>query len=353
MIYINGTASISPQPTFEKQGFLKEIVEYTTNRLLCIEPDYENILSPTELRRLSRVLKMGWGAAKTCLDDASVSTPGAIITGTGRGCYRETQKFIFSMYENDETLLSPTPFIQSSHGSIAAQIAMMTGCRDYNMTYAHRGFSFESALMDAMMLLGERQLKSVLVGGVDEIGEKQFRTFDRIGHWKAPDANNLKLLEYNSGGTIAGEGSTFFLLQNIPNQNTYAQIKSVHTFSNPSGIREITKQVERFLHQQALEINDIDLVLFGLNGDRRFDNIYYKLMASAFSSSGQAYYKHLCGEYHTSTAFALWLAAKILIRQHVPQIIRLNNRKTKTINHVLIYNHYRDVNHSFILVSGK
>lgn len=353
MIYINGTASISPQPTFEKQGFLEEITEYTTNCLQCIEPDYENFLSPIGLRRMSRVLKMGWGAAKSCLENTSLSTPGAIVTGTGRGCYLETQKFIFSMYENDETLLSPTPFIHSSHGSIAAQIAMMTGCRDYNMTYTHRGFSFESALTDAIMLLNEGHFQSVLAGGVDEIGKNKFLSFDRIGHWKKPDTGNLKLLEYDSAGTIAGEGSTFFLLQNSSSQYTYALLKSVHTFSNPSDTRAIIKQAEWFLSQQGLEVSDIDLVLLGLNGDRQFDAVYYELMATVFSISGQAYYKHLCGEYHTSTAFALWLAANILSLQQVPPIIRLNNRKAKTINHILIYNHYRDVNHSFILASSK
>ncbi len=353
MIYINGTANISSQPTFEESGFLNEVREYTTNRLQCIEPGYEKFISSTGLRRLSRILKMSWRAAKSCLDDASLSIPGAIVTGTGRGCYLETQKFIFSVYENHETLLSPTPFIQSSHGSIAAQIAMMTGCRNYNMTYAHRGFSFESALMDAMLLLNEGRFQSVLAGGVDEIGKNEFHTFDRIGHWKKPDTNNLKLLEYDTAGTIAGEGSTFFLLQKSFNQNTCAQIKSVHTFSNPSVTREITKQVGWFLDQQGIEVCDIDLVLLGLNGDRQFDAVYYELMASVFSTAAQAYYKHLCGEYHTSTAFALWLAAKILRGQHIPQIIRLNNRKIKAINHILIYNHYRNINHSFILVSGK
>ncbi len=32
-------------------------------------------------------------------------------------------------------------------------------------------------------------------------------------------------------------------------------------------------------------------------------------MSTLFSGNRQAYYKHLCGEYHTSSAFALWLAA--------------------------------------------
>ena len=353
MIYINGVSAISPQPTFGKKKFPADIVQYSTNRLQCIEPDYEKFLSPTELRRVSRVLKMGWGAAKSCLDDAGISQPDAIVTGTGRGCYRETQKFIFSMYENDEMLLSPTPFIQSSHGSIAAQIAMKTGCRNYNMTYAHRGFTFESVLLDAMMLLGEGKFHSVLTGGVDEIGKNQFLTFDRIGHWKKQDTNNLKLLEYDSKGTIAGEGSTFFLMQDHPGPETYARINAVDVFSNLSGKINIENKIENFIRKQEIEPRDIDLVLLGLNGDNQFDPVYYHLMSTIFKNNGQAWYKHLCGEYHTSTAFALWLASVILQEQSVPSILQLNAPRNEEIRNILIYNQYRNINHSLIFVSAK
>ncbi len=351
-MYINGTASISPQPTFEKKKFPENVVEYSTNRLQCMEPDYEKFLSPTELRRMSRVLKLGWSAARSCLQDASVNTPDAIVTGTGRGCYQETEKFLFSMYENNEMLLSPTPFIQSSHGSIAAQIAMMTDCRNYNMTYAHRGFSFESALIDAMMLLEEGTFRSVLTGGVDEIGANQFSTFERIGHWKKPDTKNLKLLEYDSKGTIAGEGSTFFLLQDHPDPNTYARIKAVHVFSNLSGNLNVENEIKNFVERQKIKMSDIDLVLFGLNGDNRFDPVYYHFMASIFKSNRHAWYKHLCGEFHTSTAFALWLAAIILKKQSVPSVLKLDDSAIDKAKHILIYNHYRNVNHSLILVTS-
>ncbi len=351
MIYINGTASISPQPTFEEKEFLENVVEYSTNWLRCIEPDYKEFLSPTELRRISRVLKLGWSAAKSCLDDAALSLPDAIITGTGLGCYRETQKFIYSMYENKEMLLSPTPFIQSSHGSIAAQIAMKTGCRDYNMTYAHRGFSFESALLDALMLLNEGHFQSVLTGGVDEMGKKQYVSFDRIGYWKKQYVSNLDLLKNDSDGTIAGEGSTFFLLQNFKGTNTYARIKSVHVFSNLSGNVDVEARIKNFLQQQEMDVNEIDLVLLGLNGDRQFDPMYQHLMAGLFKNSGQAFFKHLCGEYHTSTSFALWLAAKMLKEQKVRSILKLNDIERNTLKNILIYNHYRNINHSLILVS--
>jgi len=352
MIYINGIANISPQLTFSEDEFLSSVRQYNTNMLQCIEPDYSEFFHPNSLRRMGRVIKLGWAGAKSCLDDANLETPDSICIGTGKGCYKNTQIFLYSVNDNKEKFVPPSPFIQSAHGSIASQIAIQTGCKNYNMTYSHRAFSFESAMIDAIMLLKEEKYKNVLLGGVDEIQEKQFKTFDRIGHYKKPDANNLQLLAGKTKGTIAGEGSTFFLLENQVSKKTYAAIKSVHAFSNPPNLNSIVEQLESFLKHKNLSVSDLDLVILGLNGDVEYDWIYYDLMSTLFSGNKQAYYKHLCGEYHTSTAFALWLAAKVIQYQRVPEILKLNIKPSQSINNVLIYNQYRNTNHSLTLVSN-
>ncbi len=352
MIYINGTAAISPQPTLNGNELLTKIQEYHTNMLQCIEPDYRAFFHPNALRRVSRVLKLGWAGAKSCLDNAGVKVPESICVGTGKGCFKSTETFLLSVDENKEEFIPPSPFIQSAHGSIAAQIAIQTGCQNYNMTYSHRAFSFESALIDAMMLLQEGKYTNVLLGGVDEIEEMQFKTFERIGHYKKPGVRNLQLLNNNSEGTIAGEGSTFFLLENNPKKNTFAAIKAVHTFSNPDDTKTVRQEIGHFLQREHLTVEDIDLVLLGLNGDSRFDMVYYDLVESLFSQNKQASYKHLCGEYHTSSAFALWLAAKIIREQRVPEIIELNHRQTDKMKNILIYNHYLNTNHSLLLVGS-
>ncbi len=352
MIYINGTASISPQPTLKKEEFLTEIREYRANMLQCIEPDYHEFLHPNALRRLNRIIKLGWAGAKLCLDDAQLKVPDSICVGTGKGCFKSTEIFLLSVDDNKEQFIPPSPFIQSAHGSIAAQIAIQTGCKDYNMTYAHRSFSFESALIDALMLLKEGKYTNVLLGGVDEIEETQFKTFERAGHYKEPEVNNLQLPETKSAGTIAGEGSAFFLLENQPNNNTYAAVKSVHTFSNPPDASSVRQQIFYFLEQGNLAVKDIDLIILGLNGDVQFDPVYADLSGTIFKEQPQAYYKHLCGEYHTSTAFALWLAANIMRRKEIPDAIRLNDRPPDKLRNILIYNQYRNVNHSLTLITG-
>ncbi|MCD4747113.1 MAG: beta-ketoacyl synthase chain length factor [Bacteroidales bacterium] len=351
-IYIKGIGNISPQNTFNNEYFLEEIAEYQDDYLKCIEPVYKKYIKPMLLRRMSRIIKMGIYAAKVSLDDANIDIPDAIISGTGLGCIEDTEKFLSSMIINNERLLNPTPFIQSTHNTISAQIALMLKCHNYNYTYVHRGISFESALLDSMMLLRENSANNVLVGGVDEITHNSFLITKRLGHWKNLSINNLELLNNKTRGSIAGEGAAFFVLSNIDSKQNYAKIKSVSTFYKPENYKTVKDNITEFLKNAEIKINNIDLIILGLNGDTKYDDIYYQLMNNYFKNKNFAYYKHLCGEYHTSSSFVLWLGAKILKSQFIPDIVKLNKQQDKPIKNILIYNHYKNINHSLILMTG-
>src|ERR1700712_1329207 len=168
-IYIRATGNISPQKTFGPVPFLAEPVWYEGNRMRCIEPDYKPLIDAKMIRRMSRIIRMGVAAAFGCLNEAGCEMPEAIITGTAYGCLEDTGVFLSKMVEQHEELLSPTAFIQSTHNTVGAQIALMLRCRNYNNTFVHRGLSFESALLDAMLLMQEQTVSNALVGGVDEI----------------------------------------------------------------------------------------------------------------------------------------------------------------------------------------
>src|SRR6056297_3653688 len=131
-IYINSACTISPQNTFYKKEFLKDIVRYK-GHLTCIEPDYREYLPSIPLRRMSHILKMGVTSAQQCLKEGEVEQPDAINIGTGLGCVYNTEKFLNKMLDNNEALLSPTDFIQSTHNIIGSQIAMMLNCNSHNV----------------------------------------------------------------------------------------------------------------------------------------------------------------------------------------------------------------------------
>ena len=351
-MYIRATGNISPQQTFGHPSFLLEPVAYSSNRLACIEPNYKEFIDIKLIRRMSRIIRMGVAAAMECLQEAQIKVPDAIVTGTAYGCLEDTGLFLTKMVEYKEELLTPTAFIQSTHNTIGAQIGLMLQCNNYNNAFVHRGFSFESALLDGMLLLKEKEAANVLVGAIDEITNISHAILNRFGLYKQGAISNLDIFKTTSKGTIAGEGASFFLLANEPSVNDYAKLDGLKTFYKSAGIKEIEDQITNFLSSHSISINDIDLVITGRNGDEKSDKIFDQLDQSIFSNNNTVNYKHLCGEYPTAGAFALWLAANILRHNNIPAVLAYQGPEGKKIKHILIYNHYQYIHHSLFLLSA-
>jgi 3-oxoacyl-[acyl-carrier-protein] synthase II len=348
-IYIRAASCISPQNTFGDVDFLKEVVEYAGTRLKAIEPDYKAFVDPRLIRRMGHVIKMGVASAQDCLTKANVEMPGAIITGTAYGCLEDTISFLTRIIEMQEEMLPPTAFIQSTHNTVAAQIALTLKCHNYNNTFVHKGVSFENALMDSLMLLHENEADNILVGAVDEMTDASFTILTRLGLYKRKPVSNLALFTDESKGTIGGEGAAFFLLSTLSSADNLAELKGIRTFYKPAANAEIEQRIADFLAAYSLTIGDIDLIITGKNGDIKNDASYQQLSDSLFVSKTLANYKHLCGEYPTSSSFALWLAAKCIKNRCVPSIVTQENVQPKN---VLIYNHYQNNYHSLMLVSA-
>ena len=351
-MYIRATGNISPQKTFGHLPFLTEPVEYSGNRLACVEPEYKEFIDVKLIRRMSRIIRMGVAAAMECLQEAGVKVPDAIITGTAYGCLEDTGLFLTKMVEFKEELLTPTAFIQSTHNTIGAQIGLMLQCNHYNNAFVHRGFSFESALLDGMMLLQEKEVENVLIGAIDEITNTSHAILNRMGLYKQGPVSNMDIFKKDSKGTIAGEGAAFFLLANEPSANDYAKLDGLKTFYKPNGIKEIEAQILTFLDSHSVSLNDIDLVITGKNGDTASDKIFDRLTESIFSKTNTVNYKNLCGDYPTASAFALWMAANIIKSGKLPVAVESGVSKEKKIKKLLIYNHYQHIHHSLLLISA-
>jgi 3-oxoacyl-[acyl-carrier-protein] synthase II len=352
-IYINGIGNVSPQKTWDHASFLDEVKEYNARMMQCLEPEVDPGLGEKYLRRMSRLIRLGWIAAKICLDDAGKQTPDAIITGSGWGSVLDSEKFLLSLYRNKESLLPPTPFIQSTHNVVGAQIALLLNNCSYNMAYAHSSFAFEHALHDGILGLKDGDYRNVLTGGFDEITANQFLLTDRLHRWRRQAVSNLHLFDTGAEGSIAGEGFTFFFLQDHKSDNTYVVLNDVMTLFSIENTDMVVANALLFLERNGLEPGMIDWVFAGINGDQFGDMVYQDVLTKLFPSGfNQAAWKHLCGEYLTSTAFATWAAAKALARQTVPDILRIKTCKSRPdITNILIYNHFKGIHHSFILLS--
>ena len=351
-MFIRAMGNISPQKTFGNIPFLTEPMAFTGNRLSCIEPDYKDWIDLKMIRRMSRIIRMGTTAAISCLRDSKIEMPDAIITGTAYGCLEDTGVFITKMIEQKEEMLTPTAFIQSTHNTVGAQIALLLHCHGYNNTFVHRAHSFESALLDARMLLDEKEASNVLVGGLDEITALSHSILERTGIYKRESIPNLRLFDFQTKGTIAGEGAAFFLFSSNPGENDYARLDGFTTIYRPLNLEETEKMISGFLEKHQIKVEEIDLFITGKNGDAAGDQIYEEIGRSVFLQKHSVNYKHLCGEYPTSTAFALWLAANIIKSDSIPSCLEQGFAPDKKIKKILIYNQSVNIHHSLFLISA-
>jgi len=348
-VYIHGIASISAQHTVDESLFLDEVVTYEDNVLLAIDPIYKNFIPAAASRRMSKGVKMGIVASKLVLNQAGIDLPDAIITGTGMGCLKDSEKFVSSIIDNNEQFLTPTSFIQSTHNTVGGQIALELQCKGYNFTYVHASVSFESALLDAELQLKNEEATNILIGGVDELGDYTTELFKLTKIIKAEKVASEALLESKTEGAVYGEGANFFLLTNEKSESCHAELIDTAMF-NTMRKDDLASALIGFLKSNQLSVDAIDAIICGYNGDVQFDDYYDVLTRGVFGQIQQIYYKHLCGEFNTSSAFGFWLANKILKTQTLPEAVKLNRVKDSGFEFILLYNQYLGENHSFTLL---
>lgn len=346
MICIHHSAAISPQESFGKIN-LDLLHEYGDNKLHVIEPKYEGIPQGA-LRRMGKAVKVGVGAAISLLK-LNMPVQGIII-GTAHGGLEDCIKFLNQIVEYEEGLLAPGNFVQSTANAIAAQLGMMTANKGYNITHVHRGLAFENALIDAFMLIKEYPSNQYLVGGVDEISSYNFNINRLDGWYKKEAVINKDLYKANSAGSMAGEGAAAFLVNGERNAAT-AVVEAVQVF-HTKDVENVSVEISTFMKKYLQDGRKIDLLISGENGDCRMNPFYAACEALMDPFCTLSRFKHMCGEYPTATAMALWLACQVLKTQDLPRHMIKKHGKKDTVKSILIYNNFKGLQHSLILVSG-
>jgi hypothetical protein len=348
--YINGLGCISAQKTFDTV-FLEEAELNVNDTVLALKaPIYKDFIPPVAIRRMAKGVKNGIVASTLALRDAHIENVDAIITGTGMGCIEDSEKFLKAILDNDEQFLTPTSFIQSTHNTVGGQIALGLQCKSYNLTYVNGSVSFESALFDAKMKIEEEEASSILVGGIDETADYTMSLFKLAGFLKQENQSPYTVLNATTKGVVFGEGATFFVLENEIKKNTIAEILDVEIL-NKLEIAEVENKIISFLALNNLKLADIDAVVLGYNGDVDSDLYYKNLSDSTFVNTPQVYYKHLCGEYDTASAFGLWVGAKIMQTQTIPAVVKINALENSVYKTILLYNQRNGIDHSFTLIT--
>lgn len=348
--YINGLGCISAQETFDTIFLEKAEINKMDTTLALKIPVYKDFISPVSIRRMAKGVKNGIVASAMAMKEANVAIVEAIITGTGMGCIEDSEKFLKAIIVNKEEFLTPTSFIQSTHNTVGAQIALGLQCKAYNLTYVNASVSFESALLDAKMKIEEEEANTILVGGIDENADYTVSLFKLAGFIKKENEGPYKVLNATTKGAVYGEGATFFVLENEKKSTTYAEVLDVEII-NKLDVNEVEAKIIAFLEANGLQVSDVDAIVLGFNGDVEFDDYYKILSENSFKNTPQVYYKQLSGEYNTASAFGLWVGAKIIKTQEIPEIISVNKMKKSAYKTILLYNQYKGIDHSFTLIS--
>lgn len=347
-IYIHSACSISIQNTTQEGYFFEEISEYTENGIQVINPDYKEFIPALQLRRMGKSMRMAVYASQKAIVQAGNPTIDAVITGTGEGCLRDSEKFVEALWENEEGgMLNPTPFIQSTHNMAAATVALALGCKGYNMTYTNNSNSFESALLDGQLYLNEHPDQTILIGGLDEISEKTTEFWTKYGWLKTKNCQIQIDLNSHSEGEIVAEGAGFLVASLQKPKNYLGKISAVASsfeMENPSEF------ISNFLQKNNSSIDEIDAIILGNNGDSKYDSIYKTIAEKEFANTPQIVYKHLIGEFDTVTSIGVEIGLRILNNQSIPQNLLFNQRTKSAYETILLYNQRRGKNHSLILL---
>jgi 3-oxoacyl-(acyl-carrier-protein) synthase len=346
MLYIHKTYCISAQQDL-LQANIDLINEPVDKKLLAIEPSYQQI-PPGILRRMGKSIRMGVGAALPLMSEAKDIN--GIIMGSANAGMDDCVKFLNQIVQYEEGQLTPGSFVQSTGNVIAGQLGLISKNKGYNITHIHLGLAFENALLDAIMQLNTNPSNAYLVGGVDEISPFHYNIETLAGSYKAEEISNKNLYQSDSAGCIVGEGAAMFIVNSSANA-AIAKVEAIITLHSTDKAL-VKQQLELFLQKNLAADEEIGVFISGENGDNRTLPFYTTCETLLADDTAIVRYKHMTGDYATASALGLWYACQFIQNQQVPAQMFKNNPSKINYRNILLYNNFKGLQHSFILISA-
>ena len=197
-----------------------------TSYVSADEPDYKEVITDANSRRrMGRLLKMAVWCGLKSLDGVPSEMVAGIITSTGAGFMKDTISFGSSIFDREETLLNPSPFMQSTFNTASGYIALIRKIHAYNTTYVQQADGFAASLVDAAMLLDDAGEGNVaLVGAFDEVTPEVDVIRQRLGLYRVGD-----------GFLPLGEGAAAFLLSAAMPTDVSESCRATESSTGPGG----------------------------------------------------------------------------------------------------------------------
>jgi len=305
-IHITAATHISPQQPLSEQW-----LECPTPLPLvahAVDPDFKQWLNPMKSRRWDALLKRALVTSRTVMQQAGVTMPDAIITGTGMGCLGSTSAFLSALAHEGESVSQPTHFMQSTHNTIGSLIAMQTGCHGYNTTHSQGSMSMDTALLDAITLLQTGMAQHALVGSHDQL----------LDEW-------VQMLRHEGDDRTMGEVSVAMMLE------AASDLEQTSSLCTLAGIT-----------LSAGNMTDDALRLCGTTPPDAImtsGNCARGLTSLPFPNVPRLCYGHMCGAGYSASAFGVYATAQCLHRHAFPAHMRCDGHNTPLpANRVLVVN---------------
>ena len=322
--FVMSAKQISMQQPLSEE-WMQEPIKYEVPFARSIDPSFKDYVSPIEARRMGKILKRALATSKKDLGAAGMDMVDAIITGTGYGCIENTEFFLNALSTEGEQLLKPTYFMQSTHNTISSLVAIQTKNHGYNVTYAHKGISFDSALQDAWWQFKLGNIDSALVGGHDEMTETFYHILKKGGVMGKDDER-------------CGEAAVSVVLGR-KKDDALCKLTGFTLLHKPC-LNTMMDAVANLLQTAGKSLADVDFILTGISGDLNNDQAYLKEAKTLFGDKPLLKYKHLFGESFTASGLGFYVAAHCLKSGHIPAslFVKKEDISDKQPNCILLFN---------------
>lgn len=268
-------------------------------KLPVSEPDYTQYIPKNKLRRMDRLTRLGLHATHTALEEAGISTIDGVIMGVGQTSSSNMDGMLRKMIVQNEGLTNPTSFMNSLLSTATGQIALQLSCGGYTTTHSQRGFSVESALLDASLQLGAQPEMNVVVGGLDVVHDSYQQLSATYGHLTSNQVQDVE--------RSVGEGAVAFVVTGQPSEKTTACIRRVYTAYVPeTSTRSTAADPAQLLF--ADELPEVDLIVSGRPVGTEAQATYDCLLGTFPASIPVVNYKQDTGEFPTASAHGLHIA---------------------------------------------
>jgi 3-oxoacyl-(acyl-carrier-protein) synthase len=284
-----------------------------------------DFIAPMKMRRMNMLSRYGLSAAKLALTDRggeTIATDSGVVIGTSFGPVQTSVEYMQEYVEKGAALAPPQLFAESVANAPGSHIAIENGLRGFNVTVTQRESSALAAAMYASSQILKGNVRSALIGGVEEVNEMIFSVLDRVGalaHTNGVVDEQARPFDRRRNGISIGEGAAILTIEASPARQPYAYIAgfgiardTTATISDwGTGYKAVAGAMRAAIDDAEIDPSRIDAIYSSANGSKRADRLEYCAIQSLFAGKRPPVVatKGYFGEYAAGGALHLAAAA--------------------------------------------